>query len=201
MVKISEIGSYELLATTIDDAIGEAFDKVASMLGLPYPGGPEIEKLARQGDPTFYPFKPGRVKNSPWNFSFSGLKTSVLYAVKGPNSSKDSPIIIPKEHKAHIAASFQETALMDVVDKALKAAKEHHLQAIYFGGGVSNNLHLRQLLKNTPVPVFYPPRGLSLDNAAMIAGLGYHIYKKKNSSDPYDLSPVTRIPLASTARE
>lgn len=197
MVKIHSIGHYEMIGTTIDDAIGEAFDKVATLLGLPYPGGPEVEKLALQGNPNFYSFKPGRIKNSQWNFSFSGLKTSVLYAVKGPNSSKNSPLIIPDEHRAHVAASFQLTALGDVCQKAMKATQAFNLQAIYFGGGVSNNLKLRELMKESPVPVFYPAKSLSLDNAAMIAGLGYHVLQKKGESDPLSLNPVTRIPLSS----
>jgi N6-L-threonylcarbamoyladenine synthase len=81
----------------VDDAIGEAFDKVAVMLGLPYPGGPEIERLAKSGDPNRYPFKPGHVKTSPWSFSFSGLKTNVLYTVKGQNQDKSAPPILPPQ--------------------------------------------------------------------------------------------------------
>ncbi len=196
MVKIHHVGNYELIGTTVDDAIGEAFDKVAALLGLPYPGGPQIEALAVHGDSGCFPFKSGRVKENPWDFSFSGLKTSVLYAVKGANAHKNSPLIIEEAEKAHVAASFQKAALEDVVEKSLKAAHTFSCRALYFGGGVSNNKYLRTLLaQKTELPVFWPPRDLSLDNAAMIAGLGYHVFCEQGTSDSFDLEPMPRIPL------
>jgi N6-L-threonylcarbamoyladenine synthase len=197
LVKIDEVGKYHMIGTTQDDAIGEAFDKVAALLGLPYPGGPEIEALAKQGDPLKFPFRPGRIKNHPLDFSFSGLKTNVLYTVKGQSASKGSPLIISEKEKADVAASFQETALRDVVSKTIEAAKTFDCQAIYCGGGVSNNLRLRGLFQemNIPYPVFYPEKNMTLDNAAMIAGLGLHRYKKENKGDCFDLQPMTRIPL------
>ncbi|MGC1877788.1 MAG: tRNA (adenosine(37)-N6)-threonylcarbamoyltransferase complex transferase subunit TsaD [Rhabdochlamydiaceae bacterium] len=198
LVKMDEIGKYQLIGTTRDDAIGEAFDKVGAMLGLPYPGGPEIESLAKKGNPERFPFRRGRIKNHPWDFSFSGLKTSVLYAIKGPNCAKDSPLIISEAEKADIAASFQETALRDVVSKAIQAAQLHNCQAIYCGGGVSNNQRLRELFNELGClhPVHYPSKGLTLDNAAMIAGLGYHCFMIEKKGDSLDLAPMTRIPLA-----
>jgi N6-L-threonylcarbamoyladenine synthase len=197
LVKILEIGVYEMIGTTVDDAIGEAFDKVAAMLGLPYPGGPSIETLAKSGDSSRYPFKAGKVKGRPWDFSFSGLKTNVLYAVKGQNGDKHAPSQISDADKPHLAASFQETALGEIVSKSLKAAQAFGCQTIFLGGGVSNNQRLRQLFqKKAPeLNVFWPPFGLSLDNAAMIAGLGYHVFAKQGAS-PLDLEPLTRIPLA-----
>lgn len=197
LVLVRELGNYTLIGTTLDDAIGEAFDKVAAMLGLPYPGGPAIEALAKKGNPSAFPFKAGRVKGKQWDFSFSGLKTNVLYTVKGPNSDKHSPLVIPDEAKKDVAASFQETALEDIVTKSLSAAKAHGCQAIYIGGGVSNNRRLRALFdeKGAGLPVHFPQSLLSLDNAAMIAGLGYHTYKRKRHGDPMDLEPMTRIPL------
>lgn len=196
-VKMEEIGTYELIGTTQDDAIGEAFDKVATLMGLPYPGGPVIEALAKQGDPKKFPFKRGKIKGHPEDFSFSGLKTNVLYTLKGANASKNAPLIISEEEKAHVAASFQETALSDVVEKTIAAATLHGCQAIYCGGGVSNNMRLRELFveKGCPIPVFYPAPRLSLDNAAMIAGLGYHSFLKQGRGDPLDLDPMIRIPL------
>ncbi|NGX39706.1 MAG: tRNA N6-adenosine threonylcarbamoyltransferase [Chlamydiae bacterium] len=191
LVRILEVGEYEPIGTTVDDAIGEAFDKVAALLDLPYPGGPEVEALAKTGDPTRFPFKPGRVKKNPWNFSFSGLKTSVLYAVKGQNQSKHAKACIPEEEKKHIAASFQETALRDIADKALRAAKEYACKAIYIGGGVSNNQRLRELFEESPIPTYWPSQGLSLDNGAMIAGLGFHRFTGK--SDSLDLEAKARI--------
>lgn len=194
LVKILEIGTYEMIGATVDDAVGEAFDKVAALLGLPYPGGPAIEALAKTGDPSLYSFKAGKVKERPWDFSFSGLKTNVLYTVKGPQSQKGDPLLIAEDQKAHIAAAFQETALSDVVEKSIKAAQEFNCQAIYLGGGVSNNQRLRQLFKEKKVPIFWPPAGLSLDNGAMIAGLGYHLFQKKGAAS-LDLAPLPRIPL------
>ncbi|MES2121926.1 MAG: tRNA (adenosine(37)-N6)-threonylcarbamoyltransferase complex transferase subunit TsaD [Chlamydiota bacterium] len=197
-VKMEEIGEYKLIGTTQDDAIGEAFDKVATLMGLPYPGGPVIEALAKRGDPKKFPFRPGKIKGHPQDFSFSGLKTNVLYTLKGPNASKDAPLIISEEDKAHIAAAFQETALTDVVDKAIAASIQNGCAAIYCGGGVSNNMRLRELFveKGCPVPVFYPAPRLSLDNAAMIAGLGYQMYIRRGTGDPLSLDPMIRIPLS-----
>jgi N6-L-threonylcarbamoyladenine synthase len=197
MVKVHDVGNYTLIGTTQDDAVGEAFDKVASMLGLPYPGGPSIENLARLGNPNKFPFKPGKVKGKPWDFSFSGLKTNVLYTVKGPNCDKHAPLLIDEEMKRDIAASFQETALKDVAIKTLSAATAHDCQAIYVGGGVSNNLRLRALFKEMApnLPIYFPPKSLCLDNGAMIAGLGFHAFRKTRHGDPLDLEPMTRIPL------
>jgi N6-L-threonylcarbamoyladenine synthase len=197
MVNIESVGSYTLIGTTQDDAIGEAFDKVAAMIGLPYPGGPAIESLARSGNPSRYPFRAGRVKGYPLDFSFSGLKTNVLYTVKGANAKKDFPTLISDQDRADVAASFQETALRDVVDKSVSAAQELGCRAIFCGGGVSNNQRLRALFKEKAPEreVYFPPPLLSLDNAAMIAGLGYHQFQKTGKGDRFDMQPMTRIPL------
>lgn len=195
LVRIEDLGAYKMIGTTQDDAIGEAFDKVAAMLGLPYPGGPSIEKLAKGGNPKRYPFKAGRVKESPWDFSFSGLKTNVLYTLKGPNADKNSPLLISVDDKPDVAASFQEIALLDVVEKSLKAAEVFSCKSLFLGGGVSNNLRLRELFaQKAKLPIYWPELGMSLDNAAMIAGLGYHVYQRQGG-DALDLSPMTRIPL------
>ena len=176
LAKMEGITSYEILGTTVDDAVGEAFDKVAALLGYPYPGGPHIEKAAQSGDGHKYPFRGGVVKGRPLDFSFSGLKTNVLYSVKGANSKKDSPTLIDDAEKKHIAASFQRAAIDDIVKKSLKAAETFPCQAIYLGGGVTMNKALREAFeKVSPFPLFWPPKGLGLDNAAMIAGLGFHL--------------------------
>ena len=189
LVKMFDVGSYELIGTTVDDAIGEAFDKVGSLLGLPYPGGPRVEELALKGDPKRFPFHGGRVKTNPLNFSFSGLKTSVLYA------SKEN--MFTEQDKADLAASFQEAALSDIVAKTKLALQNFSCHAIYFGGGVCNNQRLRSLFANSypSLPIFWPPANLSLDNGAMIAGLGYHKLLKNPAGDPLDLDVQTRIPL------
>lgn len=192
MVKMPQIGTYEPIGTTQDDAVGEAFDKVASMLQLPYPGGPSIEQLAKKGNPSDFTFNPGKVKGRPWDFSFSGLKTSVLYAVKGSNASKDAPLLISEEKKANVAAAFQETALRDITTKSLNAARAFGCRAIVCGGGVSNNARLKELFneKNSDqIPLFFPHPTLTTDNAAMIAGLGTHRYIQRQQGDSYDLEP------------
>ena len=196
MVKIEAIGSYRFIGTTQDDAIGEAFDKVAQMLSLPYPGGPSIEALAKTGNPKAFAFKPCRIKGSPWDFSFSGLKTSVLYAIKGQNPAKTSPLLITEAQKKDVAASFQETALTDVVQKAIQAANAFHCKAIVCGGGVTNNQRFRDIFyeKNCAFPLFFPSKELTMDNAAMIAGLGYHHFLSKKE-DTLSLEPMIRIPL------
>jgi N6-L-threonylcarbamoyladenine synthase len=190
LLKIHDIGHYEPLATTVDDAAGEAFDKVAALLGLPYPGGPHVERIAKTGNPKAHAFTAGRVKKSPLDFSFSGLKTAVLYAVK------DRTLTDPQ--KADVAASFQQTAFQDIARKAQLASQTFPCKAIFFGGGVCNNLHLRALLAETfpNLPLFWPPATLSLDNAAMIAGLGFKKFLSQGHGDPLDLEVQTRIPFA-----
>jgi N6-L-threonylcarbamoyladenine synthase len=185
---------YQLIGQTQDDAIGEAFDKVAMLLGLPYPGGPEVEHLAQTGDPYRFPFKSGHIKNHPYNFSFSGLKTAVLYQIKGQDGHKSRPSL--SIDKSDIAASFQRAALSDIVSKSQLAAKEYHCNSILLGGGVSSNKTLRQMFRETcEIPVYWPAKDLALDNAAMIAGLGFHQLKRKPFGDSLDLDALPRIPL------
>jgi N6-L-threonylcarbamoyladenine synthase len=196
LVLIEGLHIYKKIGSTVDDAIGEAFDKVAKLLDLPYPGGPEIEKLAKQGDPSLFTFKPGQIKERPYDFSFSGLKTNVFYAIYGQNGTKKGLCPLDPQQKAHVAASFQETALRDIVKKSKQAAKEFGCKAIYIGGGVSQSQKLKDIFyEQIDLPLFFPPKNLSLDNGAMIAGLGFWIYKKKGCSDPWDLEPETRIPF------
>ncbi|MES2272724.1 MAG: tRNA (adenosine(37)-N6)-threonylcarbamoyltransferase complex transferase subunit TsaD, partial [Chlamydiota bacterium] len=161
---------------------------------LPYPGGPQIERLSFLGNPRAHSFHPGKVKRSPLDFSFSGLKTNVLYTVKGQDAKGRSPL--NEKEKADIAASFQETALLDIANKASLAAQTFPCQAIFLGGGVCNNQRLRALFaeKFPHIPVFWPPLNLSVDNAAMIAGLGYQKMIRLLNSDPLDLEVATRIP-------
>ncbi|KPK33333.1 MAG: protein kinase [Chlamydiae bacterium SM23_39] len=197
LTKILDIGKYEKIGATTDDAIGESFDKVAKILGLEYPGGPIIEKLAKQGDSNRYDFKAGKIKNRPFDFSFSGLKTKVLYTVKGQNSSMHNAIIIKKNDKKDIAASFQRAVFEDIIKKSYIAAKNFNCKAIYIGGGVSNNQKLKDMFyeKKINIPIFFPKKDLSLDNAAMIAGLGYQKFKKRIIGDLLSLHPLSSIPL------
>jgi N6-L-threonylcarbamoyladenine synthase len=197
LVKMKKFTEYELIGQTVDDAIGEAFDKVAKILGVPYPGGPNIERLALQGDPFAYPFKAAKIRDRAFDFSFSGLKTSVLYAVKGQNKKE----IANSENLAlaqNVAASFQRAALGDIVDKTLAAANLYQIKHIVFGGGVTNNQRLRNMFTEARPELHYhwPEAGLSLDNAAMIAGLGYHYYKERHTGDSLELEALTRIPFS-----
>jgi N6-L-threonylcarbamoyladenine synthase len=197
LLRIEKIGCYELIGHTHDDAIGEAFDKCAKMMDLPYPGGPLIEKLAHEGNPSRHPFKAGKIKGRPLDFSFSGIKTSVLYAINGQNNA--SKAVLSKSDKCDVAASFQRAVFQDVIGKTLKAAELSKSKAILFGGGVTNNMRLRKMFREA-VPdfeLFWPASGLSLDNAAMIAGLGYHQFIHRGKSDLLFLDAETRIPLAS----
>jgi N6-L-threonylcarbamoyladenine synthase len=196
LVQMHAIGEYELIGQTIDDALGEAFDKVARVLGLPYPGGPVIEKLAVHGDSSRYPFKTGRVKNRPYDFSFSGIKTGVLYTVKGQKGDKAA---LTEYVRHDVAASFQHVVFTDVIRKTIAAAREKNSRSVIFGGGVTNNKHLRKMFADAApdLDLLWPSVGLSLDNAAMIAGLGYHQYMKRGEGASYHLEALPRIPWVS----
>lgn len=186
LVEMHDIGNYKLISETIDDAIGESFDKVARMLQLPYPGGPQIEQLALSGNPARFRFKAGRVKTSPLDFSFSGIKTAVLYAIR------DLPKPLSDQDIQDIAAGFQEAVFLDVLNKLTAAVAKTDSKAVYLGGGVTQNRRLRTLLaENLTIPLFWPRQDLCLDNAAMIAGLAYHA----KPLDTLNLEPETRIPF------
>ena len=161
---------YKRLGATLDDAAGEAFDKVARLLGLPYPGGPSIQKAANseQGNPAAFKF-PRAWLGDTWNFSFSGLKTAVLKVV---NEMKDDPLPV-----AALAASFQAAVVDVLFQKTILAAREFGVKEIIVGGGVSANQPLREaFLAQTEFPVKIPPLSLCTDNAAMVAAAGYYRY-------------------------
>lgn len=173
-------GKYRLLGEALDDAVGEAFDKVARMIGLPYPGGPAISEAAKRGNPHAYAF-PFAKLSSPYDFSFSGLKTAVLRTVQrevGVDhtfSSHELPGRLNNVLQANIAASFQYTAVKTLVDATLKAVNEFHPASVVIAGGVAANQELRaQLLARLPLPIEYAPINLCTDNAAMVACLGYY---------------------------
>ena len=162
--------TYQRLGSTLDDAAGEAFDKVARLLGLPYPGGPSIQQAAEEGDATRFKFPRARLEGT-WDFSFSGLKTAVLYEAKKIEKS-GRPLPIPD-----LAASFQAAAVDVLVSKTLAAAREFGAKEILVAGGVSANRGLRQAFKSqTEFPVNTPRISLCTDNAAMIGAAGYFRY-------------------------
>lgn len=190
LCKISAVDSYTILGSTIDDAMGESFDKVAGLLGFPYPGGPQIERLARGVREDNYRLTPGKVRGKPLSFSFSGLKTQVLYKAKGQNSSKNHPCILNDREKKELAASFQKIICKDVIEKTLLACKIHGGAAIYVGGGVAQNNYFQTLFKKKAkniLSIYFPSPDLCADNGAMIAGLGYHLYLKKSKCERENL--------------
>ena len=171
------------IATTRDDALGEAYDKTAKMLSLGYPGGPLIESLAKQGDSKKISFKTGSFKEAPLDFSFSGIKTQVLRYLQ--ENGVPSP-----EFKSDLCASFQEVVLHDVVTKLSLAIEMTGVPRVLVGGGVACNKRLQELLhEKVPGKIYLPSPILSSDNAAMIAGLGYHLAKAGHildlNSEPY----------------
>lgn len=174
LVLMNDHGRYRRLGATLDDAAGEAFDKVARLLGLPYPGGPAIEEAARAGNPTAIKFPRAWLEDT-WDFSFSGLKTAVLREVRKrqPNLAAGIEAPAPGLPIPDLAASFQAAVVEVLAQKAGKAAREFHATQIFVAGGVSANRSLREALGATaPCPVRTPSLVLCTDNAAMTAAAG-----------------------------
>ncbi len=190
--------NYRLLGQTRDDAIGEAFDKVAKIIGLPYPGGPSISKAALNGNPSAFEFPKARLSN-PYDFSFSGLKTAVLRTAQeliGEDHRFESFRIAERlsdAHKYDIAASFQNIAIETVVDKTVQAYEEFRPKSVVIGGGVASSQELRrQLAERLPAAIEYSDPKLCTDNGAMIAALGcYHAQLEQPTADPttLDIAP------------
>jgi N6-L-threonylcarbamoyladenine synthase len=187
------------LGATIDDAMGEAYDKAATILGLPYPGGPNLDRLAQTpgADDRAHDFPVSRLDKASLNFSFSGLKTAMLYAVRGVPQSKDAPTAYRRDHtaltgkqKADLAASFQRAAVRAVITKlerAVEQAGPEPYRAVLAGGGVTANSRLRAELavfaSKHNLELRLPALSFCLDNAAMIAGLAYPLLKAGRTSD------------------
>lgn len=175
------------LGGTIDDAAGEAFDKVSKILGLGYPGGPVIDRIAVKGDSHAIAFPRSYLEKDSLDFSFSGLKTAVLYHFRGQDSKVSGSKISSEHEIANIAASFQEAVIDVLIDKTLLASKMHNVHGILLGGGVAANSRLRHRLKDksneTCIPVYYPSPVLCTDNAAMVSGLAYKKYLEGDIAD------------------
>ncbi len=182
IVKVSDFFDMEVIGETLDDAVGEAFDKSAKILGLPYPGGPLVDKYAQQGNAKAFPFPKPKVGDL--NFSFSGLKTSILYFIQ--KEVKQNPNFIA-ENIADICASIQETIITILMDKLKKAVKQTGIRQIAIGGGVSANSGIRQVLKEAENKygwkTFIPKFEYTTDNAAMIAIAGHYKYLSGNFAD------------------
>lgn len=164
--------SFEVIGQTLDDAIGEAYDKVGRVLHLPYPGGPVIDKMAKEGKHSYH--LPLPLNDDSYNFSFSGLKSAVINLCH--NASQRNEEIIPQD----LACSFQEVALEVLVSKTLKAAKDYQVKEIIVAGGVSANSGLREkLTQESPIKVMFPPMKYCTDNAAMIASAARIMYENQ----------------------
>lgn len=191
IVLVKDHYTMEIIGQTIDDAAGEAFDKCAKIMGLPYPGGPWIDRLAKEGNPEAFAFAKPNIPG--YNYSFSGLKTSFLYFLR--DHLKDNPNFI-EEHKADLCASLQKTIIDILILKLKRAAKDLGITQIAVAGGVSANSGLRNALldlgKRHRWQVFIPPFAFTTDNAAMVAQAGYYRYLKG------DFCPIDAAPYAKT---
>ncbi|MGH9448633.1 MAG: tRNA (adenosine(37)-N6)-threonylcarbamoyltransferase complex transferase subunit TsaD, partial [Terriglobia bacterium] len=207
--------TYRQLGQTRDDAAGEAFDKVAKLLALGYPGGPVIDKLARFGDASAVKLGPVRMRGNPFDFSFSGLKTAVLYYVRGTELAAESAarrdwrqnraLVTVEDLRAQcsqqtldLVASFQQAVVKDLLDRTLQAAVHLHVTSIFVAGGVACNTLLRDLFAEAVISrrlkVFFPSVLLSTDNAAMIAAAGYFKLMAGERADS-SLTAHARFPL------
>ncbi|MDT0647676.1 tRNA (adenosine(37)-N6)-threonylcarbamoyltransferase complex transferase subunit TsaD [Zunongwangia sp. F260] len=182
IVKVSDYFDMEVIGTTTDDAVGEAFDKSAKIMGLPYPGGPLIDKYAKEGNPKAFKFPKPKVKGL--DFSFSGFKTAVLYFIQ--KQTKENPNFV-EENLKDICASIQSTIIAILMDKLKLAVKETGIKQIAIGGGVSANSGIRNALKEAENKygwtTFVPKFEYTTDNAAMIAIAGHYKFLKKDFSD------------------
>ena len=201
LVLFRDHGDYELLGQTQDDAVGEAFDKVAKIIGLSYPGGPSIAKAALDGNPHAYKLPKARL-SSEYDFSFSGLKTAVLRAVQREVGvdiafhSTGLAELLTDQQRNDFAASFQRTAVETLVDKVMKAYYSYVPQSVVIAGGVAANLELRRLLSDRlPIDINYAPINLCTDNAAMVATLGYYQSLKNEPIDPFKLEVIPSLSM------
>lgn len=194
-------GDYEILGQTQDDAVGEAFDKVAKIIGLPYPGGPSIANAALHGNPTRFTLPKAKLQH-PYDFSFSGLKTAVLRAVQaevGVDFTFASHALAERLDEAtrnDFAASFQRIAVETLVDKTERAYQAYAPASVVIAGGVAANAELRrQLQERLALPISYAPMALCTDNAAMIGALTYYQARHSPPVDPFtlDINPSLRL--------
>ena len=193
LVMVRNYNDMEIIGRTIDDAAGEAFDKCAKVMGLPYPGGPHIDRLAQEGDATRFHFAKPHIPGL--DYSFSGLKTSFLYTLR--DNMRVNPDFI-RENMAHLAASLQKTIIDILIDKLDKAVRQTGVKTVAIGGGVSANSGVRQAVADYcaghNLEAFIPARAFTTDNAAMIAITGYFKYLDKIFC-PYDAAPFARVTM------
>lgn len=190
LIKMKDHFNFEKLGGTLDDAIGECYDKVARVMGLPYPGGPKLDKLSKEGKPTYK--LPIPLNDDSYNFSFSGLKSAVIN-LNHNEEQKGKEI-----NKADLAASFQKVAVTSIVSKTKKALKDYNINNLIVAGGVAANSGLREALidmcKENNIHLSIPPLKYCTDNAAMITAAGYYAYKLGRRAD-YHLNSLSTTSL------
>ena len=190
LIKMKDHFNFEKLGGTLDDAIGEGYDKVSRVMGLPYPGGPKLDKLSKEGKPTYK--LPIPLNDDSYNFSFSGLKSAVIN-LNHNEEQKGKEI-----NKADLAASFQKVAVTSIVSKTKKALKDYNINNLIVAGGVAANSGLREALidmcKENNIHLSIPPLKYCTDNAAMIAAAGYYAYKLGRRAD-YHLNSLSTTSL------
>ena len=192
LVKVNDYGEYEIVGRTRDDAAGEAFDKVARAIGLGYPGGPKIDKLAKEGNPDAIEFPRAHVDDAPYDFSFSGIKSAVLNYINSANMQG-------KEiNRADVAASFQKAVVDALVSRAVRLAKECGMDKLAIAGGVASNSALRAVIQEectkNNIRFYSPSPILCTDNAAMIGAAAYYEYIK-GVRHGYDLNAIPNLKL------
>ena len=192
LVIVKDYGSFEILGRTRDDAAGEAFDKVARAIGLGYPGGPKIDKLAKEGNPHAIDFPRAHMEDAPYDFSFSGVKSAVLNHLNKCRMTGE-PIV-----EADIAASFQQAVVDVLVDNAIRAAKDYHMDRLAIAGGVASNGALRAAMEaaceKEGIRFYRPSPIFCTDNAAMIGVAAYYEYQK-GTRHGWDLNAVPNLKL------
>ena len=198
IVKVADYVNNILIGSTVDDAVGEAYDKVAKVLGLGYPGGPIIDKMAKTGKPSIKFVKHDMLKNS-FNFSYSGLKTAVINYLHNLNQHGEEPNV------ADVCASFQAEAVGALVEKSIRACKKFKSKTLVVAGGVAANSYLREQLKNSGeqnnIEVLFPPMVLCTDNAAMIAAEGYFNIISNSGLADTDLTATPTLNLKYVAKK
>lgn len=192
LVLVKDYGEYEIIGRTRDDAAGEAFDKVARAIGLGYPGGPKIEKKAKEGNDKAILFPKAKVAENPYDFSFSGLKSAVLNYINGCKMKRQ------EINEADIAASFQKAVIDVLVEHAVHAAKEYRIDKFAIAGGVASNQTLREAMekacKERGIQFYHPSPIFCTDNAAMIGSAAYYEYLQ-GRRDGWDLNAVPNLKL------
>ncbi len=195
LVLVKAFGEYEILGDTLDDAVGEAFDKTAKLMGLPYPGGAKLAAMAEVGDDKAYDFPRPMIHSGDLKFSFSGLKTKVAMTIK-ESTEADFP---------NIAASFQRAVIDTLIAKTKRAVTEHSVKSIVIAGGVAANKLLRQELAKTMEPlgirVYYPRPLFCTDNGAMVAYVGHERLMRNQGRIDYDIKLKARWPLSELSEE